>query len=160
GKFLDATREVGLAPAPLSMNSMLMGDARIAAFADLDGDGWEDLIVGPMVYRNEAGRHVTPVTHETNFHPPLCATGQTVADFDRDGRLDLYVTSLGPGKAESWINGRSGGLSSNSLFRNLGDWQFQDVTASSGAGGGDRSTFAVAWLDADNDGWPDLYVPN
>ena len=48
----------------------------------------------------------------------------------------------------------------NRLYRNLGDWQFEDVTKASGAGGGRRSTFTAAWLDANNDGWPDLHVPN
>src|SRR5262249_16487133 len=42
----------------------------------------------------------------------------------------------------------------------MGNWQFEDVTAASGTAGGDRSTFSAVWLDANNDGWPDLYVPN
>src|SRR5262249_40355986 len=40
------------------------------------------------------------------------------------------------------------------------DWQFEDVTAVSGAGGGNRSTGTAVWLDVDNDGWPDLFVIN
>ena len=46
------------------------------------------------------------------------------------------------------------------LFRNLGDWQFENTTKKSGTFGGNRSTFTAAWLDANNDGWPDLYVGN
>ncbi len=45
-------------------------------------------------------------------------------------------------------------------MKNLGNWQFADVTESSGASGGNRSTFTAVWLDADEDGWPDLYVIN
>jgi hypothetical protein len=83
-----------------------------------------------------------------------------VADFDRDGRLDLYVTRSGQSKADSWIEGRSGGADGNQLWRNLGGWRFEDVTDRSRAGGDRRSTFTAVWFDADNDGWPDLYVPN
>ena len=48
----------------------------------------------------------------------------------------------------------------NHLFRNKGNWQFEDVTVYAHASGGHRSTFSVVWLDANNDGWPDVYVPN
>jgi hypothetical protein len=83
-----------------------------------------------------------------------------VADYDRDGKLDLYATRTGSGTARSWLSGRSGPDAGNRLFRNKGDWQFEDVTVRSRAGGGFRSTFTAAWLDADGDGWPDLYVTN
>jgi hypothetical protein len=46
------------------------------------------------------------------------------------------------------------------LFRNRGSWQFEDVTQRSKTGGGKRSTFTAAWLDANNDGRPDLHVIN
>ena len=83
-----------------------------------------------------------------------------VADYDRDGKLDLYVTRTCPPGNLSWLQGRSNDAKGNLLFRNLGDWKFEDVTKKSGTRGGYRSTFTAAWLDADNDGWPDLYVPN
>jgi hypothetical protein len=83
-----------------------------------------------------------------------------VADFDRDGRMDLYVVRMSKPNAGSWISGKSGEVKDNQLWRNLGNWQFEDVTAASGAGGGRRSTFSAVWLDADSDGWPDLYVIN
>ncbi|HZU35768.1 MAG TPA: VCBS repeat-containing protein, partial [Gemmataceae bacterium] len=81
--------------------------------------------------------------------------------FDCDGKLDFYVTRPGTGKADSWLSGKAGDrMKQNQLWRNRGHWQFENVTARSGTSGDNRSTFTAAWLDADNDGWPDLYVIN
>src|SRR4029078_9809277 len=82
------------------------------------------------------------------------------ADSDRDGKLDLYVTRTARPRTGAWAEGTSSDSEGNLLFRNLGDWKFQNVTRASGTWGGGRSTFTAAWLDANNDGWPDLYVGN
>jgi hypothetical protein len=156
GKFKDVTLDMGL----LGIIPSGSGPTTLAAFADLDGDGWEDLILADHVYRNEAGQRFSDVTRRTNLVLPHDASAIAVADFDRDGRLDLYVTRHGQAKVDSWIEGRSGSADGNYLWRNLGNWQFQDVTKRSGAGGDRRSSFTAIWFDADNDGWPDLYVPN
>jgi hypothetical protein len=156
GKFLDVTTEVGLP----KHNRRLLESSGTAAFADLDGDGWDDLVLTDQVFRNEEGRTFALVSPLSNLRLSPRDAGIAVADFDRDGRLDLYVTTTGLGETDSWLSGRGGGASSNRLLHNLGHWQFEDVTASSGASGGNRSTFTAVWLDADNDGWPDLYVPN
>jgi hypothetical protein len=152
GRFRDVTDEAGLfwAPHPVWF----------AAFVDLDGDGWDDLILGQRVYRNDKGKGFTDVTSRCNLSLPPNASGIAVADFDRDGKLDLYVTRTGAGKADSWLSGKSGKSEGNQLWRNKGNWQFENVTAAAGADGGQRSTFTAIWLDANNDGWPDLYVPN
>ncbi len=149
GTFKNVTREVGL-PA-WRMDSM------VVAFADLDGDGWEDLIIGDHIFRNEQGQFKEILT---NFHLHQRAVGIAVADFDRDGRLDLYVSRSGKMKTDSWMEGKSGHGQGNVLWRNRGNFQFEDVTAAAGADGGQRSTFTSLWLDINNDGWPDLYVPN
>jgi hypothetical protein len=156
GRFVDVTEQVGL-PKTLERDPVI---GILAGFADLDGDGWDDLILGGRIYQNEAGKQFTDVTPRCNLRFPGDANGFAVADFDRDGRLDLYVTHGGPGKAASWIDGKSGTSRGNQLWRNGGNWQFEDVTAKANAGGGQRSTFSVVWLDANNDGWPDLYVIN
>jgi hypothetical protein len=156
GKFRDVTSEVGLPLASPDLPDL----AAMAAFVDLDGDGWEDLILGDRIYRNDKGRRFVDYTSRTNLRLPRDAAGIAIADFDRDGRLDLYVTRPGKDKADSWLDGKSGDTKGNQLWRNLGNWRFEDVTATSGADGGQRSTGTAVWLDANNDGWPDLYVIN
>src|SRR5262249_19877285 len=83
-----------------------------------------------------------------------------VADYDRDGKLDLYVTRTGPPGERSWLDDKSSDPRGNYLFRNKGNWEFEDVTRAAGVSGGRRSSFSAAWLDANNDGWPDLHVIN
>jgi hypothetical protein len=156
GQFRDVTEEVGLR---LPFGGRKAGGYP-AAFIDIDGDGWEDLILGGAVFRNEGGKRFTDVTARCNLRLPPDANGLTVVDFDRDGRLDVYVTRAGKGKADSWLDGKSGKSEGNQLWRNKGNWQFEDVTARAGVDGGFRSTFSAVWFDADDDGWPDLYVPN
>jgi hypothetical protein len=135
-------------------------DSTVAAWVDIDGDGWEDLILGGRIFRNETGQRFVDYTARSNLRLPLDASGIVVADYDRDGKLDLFVTrSTRPG-GQSWLEGRSSDPKGNYLFRNLGDWQFKDMTKISRAGGGRRSTFSAAWLDANNDGWPDVHVIN
>jgi hypothetical protein len=155
GQFRDVTQQMGLPRWPPAD-----GWAVPAAFVDLDGDGWDDLILGRSVYRNEGGQRFTNVTGRCNLRLPKQTIGFAVADYDRDGRLDLYAVQNGDPKADSWLDGKSGKDDGNHLFRNLGNWQFEDVTVAAGAGGGRRSSFTAVWLDANDDGWPDLFVPN
>lgn len=74
-------------------------------------------------------------------------TGVTVADYDRDGRPDLFVVA------------KTGG---DRLFRNLGGWRFEDVTAAAGLAAPPGPPAAwhagATFADVNNDGWPDLYV--
>ena len=91
-----------------------------------------------------------------------------VADYDRDGFVDVYLSVYsyyyGAGEAKAGtptpyydaVNGPP-----NVLFRNRGDGTFEDVTHEAGLdAGNDRYSFSAAWGDYDGDGWPDLVVAN
>ncbi len=70
-------------------------------------------------------------------------SGVAVADFDGDGRDDIYlVNQLGP----------------NALYRNKGDGTFMDVAGEAGVALGDRVCVAATFVDYDNDGYQDLFV--
>lgn len=148
GRFRDVTAAVGL-PA--------QGSRLAVAWIDIDGDGWEDLVLGAVAYRNVGG---TRFERRGRLPIPEDCVGLAVADYDRDGRLDLYASRPGAPGNLSWLEGRSNDALGNRLLRNLGDWTFADVTKKAGARGEYRSSFAAAWFDADGDGWPDLLVPN
>ena len=166
GKFRDVTALVGL-PQQSSANT----EGLAAAFVDVDGDGWEDLFLGGRLYRNEpmvggrSGDHAptrrfVDYTDRTNLRLRQGCTGLAIADYDRDGLADLYVCYGGRPKGSSWIEGTAAESLGNQLWRNKGNWQFEDVTRAASAAAGSRSTFAAIWLDANNDGWPDLHVIN
>src|SRR5207244_10018120 len=70
-------------------------------------------------------------------------TGAAVADFDRDGKPDVYLTSVRGGASR--------------LYRNNGDGTFTDVSAKAGVLI-ETPARSCAWSDVDGDGWPDLFV--
>jgi hypothetical protein len=153
GTFHDVTAAAGLA-------GNIQSAAGPAIFADFDGDGYEDLLIGPQLFRNNRDATFTDITLLANFRLPPDAGGYSVADYDLDGRVDLYVvrSSRGPaGQSRvSWVDDQSG--PGNQLWRNVGGWQFRNVTSYANASAGFRSSFSAVWLDANGDGRPDLAV--
>lgn len=148
-----------------------LGSAIDAIFADLNGDGWEDLVVpGKLVLENRQGERFIDVTGQSNlddliYHRGLesgidAISGVSVVDYDLDGRVDLYVTRADVSAYDtgSWVDGSSGDQIGNQLLRNLGEWTFRDQTDQLNADGDGRSAFASVWLDANNDSYPDVYV--
>jgi hypothetical protein len=120
------------------------------AVGDFDGDGFEDVYfvnqLGPnALYRNKGDGTFEDVTAKAGvgLGDRICV-GATFADYDNDGRLDLYVTSTRGG---------------NVLFRNMGDGKFKDVTKEAGLTLVAHSQTA-AFFDFDNDGYLDLIVTN
>ncbi len=84
-------------------------------------------------------------SEESLLENDILANGSGVAlgDFDGDGRTDVYLTSVeGP----------------NVLYRNLGDWRFEDVTAWAGVALEGSVSRGAAWADVDGDGDADLLV--
>jgi hypothetical protein len=95
------------------------------------------------LWRNRGDGTFIDVTDKAGVGYPGWGMGVVVADFDNDGRDDLYVTCYGP----------------NRLYRNNGDGTFSDVTEKAGVGDSRWSTGA-AFADYDGDGWLDLFVAN
>ena len=149
------------------------GNSQAAVLADFDNDGDLDLFVVNAAYSLIQTAHSErPHTIYRNRGDgifdaqPLSAavagpaSGLAVADFDRDGLLDVYVTyyqdeSIHP--YHPYVEARDG--LANRLYRNVGDLRFVDVTRSAGVAGSEWS-FAASWADFDRDGWLDLYVAN
>ena len=77
--------------------------------------------------------------------------GLSIADYDQDGDLDVYVCMYHDGTT---------GLSPNLLFANDGSGFFTDVTEAAGVGNGIQHTFQAIWFDYDLDGDLDLWVIN
>ena len=152
GRFEDAFLSVG-------SNDLPSGSP--VAFADLNNDGNPDLLVGNRIYQNTGQGTFTYVGTLPKLHDVHLVSGFSIADYDRDGLLDIYVArgtpAPQPGDTNtSWLHDRSG--VGNTLLRNLGNWKFQDATESSGASAGTVSCFAAVWLDANDDMWPDLFA--
>lgn len=155
GKFVDATTEIGLRPyqsRPFSKS--------LVSFVDLDNDGWEDLILGDVIFKNQQGRRLVDMTAQCNLRFSQEFVSIAIADYDRDGRVDIYTTTAGKGKSSDWLSEHGGQRIHNSLWKNLGDWQFKDVTDETGTAINYPSAFTAIWLDSNNDNWPDLHVIN
>jgi len=101
----------------------------------------------PFPFRLE--HNPTPEKHLVS----TMAGGLAAFDYDNDGLLDLYFTNGAelPGFA------KSNPKFHNRLYRNLGNWKFEDVTATAGLAGEGFSIGAAAG-DFDGDGWTDLFV--
>ena len=78
--------------------------------------------------------------------------GVALFDFDCDGRLDIFLTGGGEITADAVV-GRP-----NRLYRNLGEWRFEDVTAAAGLSDLSFYSHGAFVADYDNDGWPDLLI--
>ncbi|MBT8143215.1 MAG: CRTAC1 family protein, partial [Gammaproteobacteria bacterium] len=161
GRYVDATTEAGVIDA----STHAFG----AVWADMDNDRYPELVVAgdfgtSRYYRNNqdgtfaeldpgTGALTTPGLHNWTIGKAWNAMGITAGDFDRDGRIDFFVTAIWPTfnfADPFWGNG---------LYLNLGDHRFAENGASAGVadGGWGWGTSAV---DLDNDGWLDLPMTN
>lgn len=153
----------------------LLDDTACALFLDLRNSGRQDLVVlrsaGPVLFLNEEARYrMQPNAFRFATKPKGGFTGMAAADFDRDGKLDLYlccyVYFLNQAQytyASPYQDAQNG--PPNFLFRNRlaadGSGFFEDCTAETGINeNNNRFSFAPAWCDYNADGWPDLYVAN
>jgi len=163
GTFEDITESSGLG---------ILDNSPCALFADFNNDGHQDVIVvrtsGPVLYIND-GRgkfHLKADVFRFASPPQGAFTGAAVADYDRDGWLDIYFClyqyyqATGQYRYPSPYHDAENGPP-NFLMRNNRDGSFVDVTTASGLyKNNTRYSFCCAWDDYNKDGWPDLYVVN
>lgn len=161
-RFTDVTDRAGVADHGLG---------RVAHFADLDGDGWLDLLVvndympGELppsrLFANRGDGTFGDVTEGSGFDPSgYLVGGAALADFDRDGDLDIYLsywtrelrrTPVGEPIRGAWPG-------ENRYYENLGGFAFRDATRAVGLGGVTMDTFTAIPHDFDADGDFDLYL--
>ena len=174
GTFTDVTLKAGLARA---------GWGQGVCVGDYDNDGFDDLFVtyfgNNVLYHNNGDGTFTDVSLKAGVAGAKTrwGTGCAFVDYDRDGKLDLFVANYidldlatapvpesGPCLYKGVMvacgpPGLKGG--NNILYHNNGDGTFTDVSQSSGILNA-NGTFGLGVLtaDFDNDGWPDIYVAN
>jgi hypothetical protein len=174
GTFTDVTAEAGLVHS---------GWGQGVCVGDYDNDGYDDLFVSyygkNVLYHNNGNGTFTDVTEKAGVagNGKRWNSGCAFVDYDRDGKLDLFVANYidmdlatapvpesGPCLYKGVMvacgpPGLIGGK--NILFHNNGDGTFTDVSESSGILNA-NGTYGLGVLtgDFDNDGWPDIYVAN
>lgn len=150
GAFTDVSMAAGIAnPAGKTLG---------VAVGDIDNDGWPDLYIANdgvrnFLYHNQRDGTFTDIAYsaEVGFDMqgrPQAGMGTEIADYDGDGRPDIFVTNFA--------------LELNTLYRNLGNGlRFEDATERAGLGSGlEPLGFGTRFFDFDNDGDLDLHVTN
>jgi len=170
GTFSDVTSRSGID---------FRGWGMAVAWGDFDNDGRIDLVITAYghcaLYRNNGDGTFTDRSGASGIGGPTGFwTGAAWGDYDRDGLLDLYVTGytkytrLAPRASAARydvenpasINPLTFPPERNLLFHNNGHGTFTEVASSLGVANPTGRGLAAAWVDIDEDGWPDLYVAN
>jgi tetratricopeptide (TPR) repeat protein len=163
GTFEDITESSGLG---------LLDNTACALFADFSNSGRQDAIIvrtnGPLLFLNDGhGKfQLKPDAFHFANEPQGTFTGAAIADYDRDGWLDiyfcLYIYYQGTDQYRyptPYYDANNG--PPNFMFRNNRDGSFRDVTKETNLDRNNtRFSFCCGWGDSDGDGWPDLYVVN
>ena len=173
GTFEDVTARSQIKQAGLGMG---------AVWFDHDGDGDIDLFATgfgrQQLFRNGGHGVFEDVTTQSGLRIESgWPSGSTVADYDLDGDLDLYVPhyvafEIGDSEVETLLN-KQYGLDipftlnpfsyeplANKLYRNNGDGTFDDVSSVAGVANAEGRSLQAVFCDLDADGLPDLYVAN
>lgn len=166
GRFEDVSVKAGLRSLPFYGMGVAAGD--------FDNDGYTDLYVsgypsGALFHNNGNGTFTEVTARAGVGNNGQWGSSAAWVDFDRDGLLDLFVAnyvefSYGDQKkcefaGESAYCAQTEYRGSRSrLYRNLGDGKFQDVSDRSGVAASPGRALGAIAIDADGDGWPDLFI--
>jgi hypothetical protein len=151
GTFTDVSEKAGV-----SDPNGYYGLASV--FVDVDDDGWVDLLVAndsvpKFLYHNKHDGTFEDIGYLSGFAltddgREQASMGIAVGDYNRDGKLDFFVTTF----SDDY----------KTLYRNDGDGGFSDVSANAGIA--NLTVPFLSWgtgfIDYDNDGWPDIFVAN
>jgi len=167
GTFADVTRQAGLAVEMYGIG---------VTVADYDNDGNEDIYitcVGPNhLFRNLGSGKFADVTTRAGVGDPGFSTSAVWFDYDNDGKLDLFVANYVEwsvaqdqlcsldGKNKTYCTPQSYQGQSPTLYHNLGNGRFENVTRRAGLEDPTSKALGVALLDYNSDGWMDLFVAN
>jgi hypothetical protein len=173
GRFEDVTRAANLAHS---------GWGSGVCVADFDNDGFDDMYVtywgSNVLYRNNGKGGFEDVTKRAGVggSGKEWSSGCTFLDYDRDGHLDLFVTTYqefdlsrapSPGKASNcewkgmavFCGPRGLPFGKATLYHNRGDGTFEDVSEKAGIRSvRDFYAFTAVAADLNEDGWTDLYI--
>jgi hypothetical protein len=168
GTFSDVTRKAGL---DIEMYGMGV------AVGDYNNDGFPDILITCVgqnrLFKNTGKGTFVDVTQKSRLAGrQALSTSALWFDYDRDGRLDLFVCNYVrwsaehdvfcslDGKHKSYCTPEAFRGETCWLFHNRGDGTFEDVTAASEIFDSSSKSLGVALIDHDQDGWPDLLVTN
>jgi len=154
GTFTDVSDVTGISDGIRARARVSFDYTFTANFADINNDGWPDLLISSdfgtsMVFLNQQNggfAHVTDPAVITDQN----GMGGSVADYDGDGNLDWFVTSI-------WNT--TSGKTGNRLYRGHGDGTFTDVTSTAGVAIGYWG-WGCTFADLNNDGNVDIYHVN
>lgn len=170
GYFTDVTESAGVALGKGVTDSLGTSQSTTpvysfaSALVDLDGDGWQDLVVSSdygtsQLFWNDGDGTFTDGTATTGVGFDGNAMGLTIADVDGNGTQDLFFTAIF-GRSNT-CQGRPCAIieTGNRLFLNNGDRTFTDATDAAGVRDGAWG-WGTASFDADNNGAVDLVMTN